>query len=214
MIIVFLGPPGSGKGTQAKKLVEKYGWQQFSTGDMLRMAIANGTALGMKAKNYVERGSLVPDEVVIGLISEKIKETGAAGSIILDGFPRTVAQAEALDKMLLLQGIEVEFAVFFEIPSIELIKRLSGRRTCMKCGAMFHTEAAPAKKTGVCDYCGSQVIQREDDKPAVVEKRLKVYDEQTTPVITYYKSRGKLHIVDARQPLHGVEASLETVLHK
>jgi adenylate kinase len=197
MILVLLGPPGSGKGTQAKRLVSERGWPQLSTGDMLRGAIAKGTKLGLEAKGFMDKGSLVPDEVVIGLIRERIQHADAQKGFILDGFPRTIPQAEALDKMISAQGRKIDSAILFHIEDSELVRRLSGRRTCLKCGAMFHVESLKPKKDGVCDNCGGALAQRDDDKPEVIKKRLSVYHQQTAPVAEYYRKHADLKSVDA-----------------
>ncbi|MGK5089611.1 adenylate kinase, partial [Bdellovibrionota bacterium FG-2] len=186
MILVFLGPPGSGKGTQAKKVTGERGWPQLSTGDMLRSAIVDGTKLGLEAKSFMDNGALVPDSVVIGLIAERILRADCKLGFILDGFPRTIPQAEALDRMLAEQSRRVNFTVLFDIPDSELVSRLSGRRTCLKCGAMYHVVAAASRVEGVCDVCGAGLTQRDDDKEGVILKRLSVYHAQTAPVAGYY----------------------------
>lgn len=212
MILVLLGPPGSGKGTQAKTLVAKYHWPQLSTGDMLRAAIAEGTKLGLEAKSFMDRGNLVPDEVVIGLIAARSQVGDCKKGFILDGFPRTIPQAEALDEMLKKQGRAVDRAVLFEIPDEELVRRLSGRRTCLSCGSMFHVDTMKPKKDGICDKCGSPLVQRDDDKPEVILKRLAVYHQQTAPLAKYYQSAGKLKKIDATQTPEKVSESLEKAL--
>jgi adenylate kinase len=212
MILVLLGPPGSGKGTQAKKLVAEKGWPQLSTGDMLRAAISAGTELGRQAKSFMDRGALVPDEVVIGLIAEQSKSTDAKAGFILDGFPRTIPQAEALDKMLGERGWKVDRAVLFHIPDSELLKRLTGRRTCAKCGSMFHVETAPSKQANVCDNCGSSLIQRDDDKPEVIQKRLSVYHQQTAPLVDYYRKQEKLRELDATRNPEAVSQALHRII--
>ncbi len=208
MILVLLGPPGSGKGTQAKKLTTKKGWPQLSTGDMLRAAIGKKTQLGLEAKNFMDQGALVPDAVVIGLISERIQNADCKGGFILDGFPRTIPQAEALDEMLEQHKRKVDRAVLFEIPDSELLNRLSGRRTCSKCGSMYHVVTTVPKKKGICDQCGSALIQRDDDHVEVIQKRLAVYHKQTAPLVTYYKKQGKLKSIDALMPATEVTVSL------
>ncbi len=208
MILVLLGPPGSGKGTQAKRLTAEKGWPQLSTGDMLRSAIAQGTQLGLEAKSYMDKGALVPDEVVIGLIRERMNASDAKGGFILDGFPRTIPQAEALDGMLASQGRQVDGAVLFEIPDSELVRRLSGRRTCSKCGTMFHIETSKPKKEGICDVCGGTLIQRDDDQPQVIQNRLSVYHQQTAPVADYYRNQNKLHQITATESPEQVSRSL------
>jgi adenylate kinase len=213
MIVVLLGPPGSGKGTQAKKLVSDRGWPQLSTGDMLRSAISQGTRLGVEAKAFMDKGSLVPDAVVIGMIAERTSQPDCKSGFILDGFPRTIPQAEALDKMLTDNGRAVDRAVLFEIPDEELVRRLSGRRTCLKCGAMFHIENLKPKKDGVCDTCGGGLVQRDDDKAEVIQKRLSVYHQQTAPVALYYQGKSKLRKLDARsRPAEVTQALNQAIL--
>jgi adenylate kinase len=212
MIVVLLGPPGSGKGTQAKKLVADRHWPQLSTGDMFRSAIANGTRLGLEAKGYMDRGALVPDSVVIGLIEERIKQADCKVGFILDGFPRTIPQAEALDSMLTKAGREVGRAVLFKIPDPVLVQRLSGRRICPKDGLMYHIQTMRPKKDGICDDCGSELIHRDDDRPEVISKRLEVYHVQTEPVASYYLNRGKLHHLDATQSPPDVSTALNQAL--
>lgn len=197
MIIVLLGPPGSGKGTQAKQLISEKGWPQLSTGDMLRSAIASGSKLGLEAKSFMDSGALVSDSVVISLIAERIGAADCKQGFILDGFPRTTPQAQALDQMLATKKWAVDMAVLFDVSDATLVQRLGGRRTCIKCGAMYHTEAAKPKKEGICNACGVALIQRDDDKPEVIKNRLKVYHQQTSPLIEFYKNQGKLHALDA-----------------
>lgn len=213
MIIVLLGPPGSGKGTQAKRLVAERGWPQLSTGDMLRAGIQKGTQLGLEAKTYMERGSLVPDSVVVGLIQERIQASDCANGFILDGFPRTIPQAESLDDMLAALGKKVDSAVLFEIPDEELVSRLSGRRTCLKCGAMYHVVSAQPKRAGVCDHCGAtDLVQRDDDHVEVIRKRLAVYHSQTAPVAEFYARVKKLQKIDASLSFDEVTKALTRVL--
>jgi adenylate kinase len=212
MILVLLGPPGSGKGTQAKRFAAARGWPQLSTGDMLRSAIAAGTQLGLEAKSYMDKGALVPDAVVIGLIGERVQMPDCANGVILDGFPRTIPQAEALDRLLQAQGKAVGRAVLFEIPDELLVSRLSGRRTCTKCGSMFHVESARPKQDGVCDSCGSALVQRDDDRPEVIRKRLEVYHKQTAPLADFYHAQGKLRSIDANRSPEEVERQLSGTL--
>jgi adenylate kinase len=212
MILVLLGPPGSGKGTQAKKLVTQHQWPQLSTGDMLRSAIAKGTQLGLEAKAFMDKGSLVPDSVVIGLIAERSQAPECKAGFILDGFPRTIPQAQALDEMLKAKGRAVDRAVLFEIPDSELVRRLSGRRTCLKDGSMYHVETLQPKAAGVCDICGSALVQRDDDKAEVIQKRLAVYHLQTAPVAQYYQSADKLKKLDATQSPEAVSKALDQVV--
>ncbi|MDR3606587.1 MAG: adenylate kinase [Oligoflexia bacterium] len=212
MICIFLGPPGSGKGTQAKKLMDKRGWPQLSTGDMLRSAISKGTQLGVAAKGFMDRGALVPDDVVIGLIAERIQAADCSKGFILDGFPRTIPQAEALDRMLGEAGRKVDWAVLFEIPDADLVRRLSGRRTCLNCGAMYHVDTLRPQKADVCDKCASKLVQRDDDRPEVIQKRLAVYHSQTAPLADYYRNQGKLKLLDATQGFDAVTEAVEKAL--
>jgi len=192
MRLVLLGPPGSGKGTQAQKLVERYQIPQISTGDLFRSAVKNETELGKKAKEYMERGELVPDEIVVGMVEERLKEDDCQKGFILDGFPRTIAQAQALDKLLEKKGEKLDAVIEISVPDEEVIKRLSGRRTCSKCGAMYHIEFNPPKVEGKCDKCGGDLYQRDDDKEEVIKSRLKVYHSQTAPLVEYYEKKGLL----------------------
>ena len=197
MNLVFLGPPGSGKGTQAKKLSSTYKWPQLSTGDMLRAAISNRTPIGIEAERYMQHGQLVPDELVIGIIQDRIRQQDCSAGFILDGFPRTVPQAQALDRMLSDLNRSVDSALLFDIKDEVLVGRLTGRRTCLKCGAMYHVQTLPPKKAGVCDNCSSQLVQREDDNENVIRKRLQIYHEMTAPVAQYYSKNAKLKTLDA-----------------
>ncbi len=192
MRLILLGPPGAGKGTQAKRLVEKYGIPQISTGDMLRAALKAGTQLGKEAKTYMDAGKLVPDQVVIGLIEERIKEADCKNGFMLDGFPRTVAQADALQGVMDKAGLKLDHVISIDVANEELVGRLTGRRTCRSCGAGFHVLFDPPKKEGVCDKCGGELYQRDDDSEATIRNRLKVYADQTEPLIAYYKNAGLL----------------------
>lgn len=212
MILIFLGPPGSGKGTQAKRLTTEKKWPQLSTGDMLRANIAQGTKLGMEAKKLMDQGSLVPDHVVVGMIEERIQNADCASGFILDGFPRTIPQAESLDQMLEAKGKKVDRVVEFKMDDEELVGRLSGRRTCSKCGTMFHVTSQPSKKEGVCDKCGSPLIQRDDDKIEVITKRLGVYHQQTAPLVSFYGKQGKLKSLDASLSVDIVTNQLSQIL--
>ncbi len=196
MNIVFLGPPGAGKGTQAKKIAEKYGIPQISTGDMFREHLSKGTELGQKAKEYMDKGQLVPDEIVLGMVEERLKQPDCDKGFILDGFPRTVPQAEALDKLLEKMGKKIDYAICIDVPDEELVKRLTGRRTCKKCGMMYHVIFKPPKEEGKCDVCGGELYQRADDNEETVRNRLKVYHEQTEPIIQFYEKKGVLHRID------------------
>ncbi len=195
MRIVLLGAPGAGKGTQAKKLIEKYGIPQISTGDLLRAAVAAGTPLGKEAKSYMDKGELVPDSVVLGMVEERLKQDDCKKGYILDGFPRNTAQAEALDKMLASLNMPLTAAVSVDVPFEDLMKRLTGRRTCKACGQMYNVYFSAPKKEGVCDKCGGELFQRDDDKEATIKKRLEVYTAQTEPLMGYYKSKGILKSV-------------------
>ncbi len=196
MNIVFLGPPGAGKGTQAKKIAEKYGIPQISTGDMFREHLSKGTELGQKAKEYMDKGQLVPDEIVLGMVEERLKQPDCEKGFILDGFPRTVPQAEALDKLLEKMGKKIDYAICIDVPDDELVKRLTGRRTCKNCGMMYHVIFKPPKEEGKCDVCGGELYQRADDNEETVRNRLKVYHEQTEPIIQFYEKKGVLHRID------------------
>ena len=195
MRIVLLGAPGAGKGTQAKKLIEKYGIPQISTGDLLRAAVSAGTPLGKEAKSYMDKGELVPDSVVLGMVEERLKQDDCKKGYILDGFPRNTAQAEALDKMLSSLNMSLTAAVSVDVPFDDLMKRLTGRRTCKACGQMYNIYFSAPKKEGVCDKCSGELFQRDDDKEATIKKRLEVYSAQTEPLIGYYKSKGILKSV-------------------
>jgi adenylate kinase len=194
--LVLLGPPGSGKGTQGERLQEDFRLPYYATGDILRAAVRDETELGRKAKEYMDRGDLVPDEVIIGVISERVASPEAADGFILDGFPRTNPQAEALDAELERLGRELSAALLFDVPDEEVVRRLSGRRTCVKAGHVFHVEFDPPKNEDVCDVDGSRLVVRDDDKPEVVRHRLEQYHSKTEPVAGYYEERGVLRRVD------------------
>ena len=199
--LILLGPPGSGKGTQGERLTEDFRLPYYSTGDILRAAVREGTELGREAKEYMERGDLVPDDVIVGVIGERIGEHEAADGFILDGFPRTVPQAEALDAKMGELGRGLTAAVLIDVGDDEVVRRLSGRRTCVKNGHVFHVDFDPPKNEDVCDVCGARLEIREDDKPEVVRHRLEQYHSKTEPVISYYEGRGLLRRVDgARSP--------------
>ncbi|MDI6728321.1 MAG: adenylate kinase [Thermodesulfovibrionales bacterium] len=195
MRLVLLGAPGAGKGTQAKILVEKYGIPQISTGDLLRAAVAAGTALGKEAKSYMDKGELVPDSVVLGMVEERLKQDDCKKGYILDGFPRNTKQAEALDKMLSSLNMSLTAALSVDVPFEDLMKRLTGRRTCKACGQMYNVYFNPPKKEGICDKCGGELFQRDDDKEETIKKRLEVYNAQTAPLIDYYGKKGILKSV-------------------
>ena len=196
MRIVLLGPPGVGKGTQAVKLTDKYNVPHISTGDALREAVRKGTEIGLNAKSYMDQGALVPDDVVIGIIRERLAQPDCRRGFILDGFPRTVGQAKALDDMLERMGLDLDAVLYIEAPDQVIIERLSGRRTCRRCGRVYHLIYMPPKKEGICDVCGGELYQRDDDKPEAIVERIRVYKEQTAPLVDYYEGRGKLIRVD------------------
>ncbi len=212
MNLILLGPPGAGKGTQAKMLVETYGIPQISTGDMLREAVKNQTQLGLEAKKYMDAGQLVPDEVVIGLVKERLGRDDCAQGFMLDGFPRTVPQAEALDKVLAEMDKAIDHVISIEVPNEELLKRLTGRRTCRNCGQGYHVVFDPPKKDGVCDKCGGELYQRDDDNEATVANRLKVYEESTKPLIDYYQAKGLLRPIDGVGAIKEIFERIKAVL--
>lgn len=196
MRIVLLGPPGAGKGTQAKLMRERTGMAHISTGDLLRKAVASQTELGRAAKGFMDRGELVPDHLVIGMIDHRLQAEGDAPRFMLDGFPRTVGQAEALEKMLAAGQVPMDHVVSLSVPREELVRRLSGRRTCRQCGAMFHVAFDPPRQADVCDRCGGALYQREDDREETIRARLDVYDRSTAPLAAFYRSRGLLREID------------------
>lgn len=196
MNLILLGPPGAGKGTQAQKLVEKLGVPQISTGDLLRAAVREGTSLGQQAKAYMDRGELVPDSIVVGMLAERMQAGDCANGFILDGFPRAVSQGEALEEMLSNTGRSIDHVVSIEVPEEELVRRLTGRRSCPKCGAMFHVVFNPPAKEGVCDNCGAELVTRADDNEETIRNRIGVYREQTEPLKAFYREKGLLRTVD------------------
>ncbi len=212
MIAIFLGAPGSGKGTQAKRLMQSHGFPQLSTGDMLRASIQQGTKLGIEAKTFMDKGSLVPDHVVIGMIAERIQNPDCSKGFILDGFPRTVPQADALKKMLLDRKLNISAAVLFDIDESVLLDRMTGRRVCKNCGEMFHITFSPPPN-GKCSKCGSsEIIQRDDDKAEVIKKRMEVYRQQTFPVAAFYEKDGFLKKIDASRAPEKVFGDLKIAL--
>lgn len=212
MRLVFLGAPGVGKGTQADKVATQHGVRKISTGDLLREAVRNRTSLGLEAKAYMDQGRLVPDSVVIGLVREKLTDPSYAKGFILDGFPRTVPQAEELGKVLVEQGIGLNRVINFQVSRAEIVKRLSGRRSCPKCQATYHVEFAPPKEAGVCDRCKDTLVQRSDDQREAIETRLKVYEEQTAPLIGFYEKQNILSHLESEGPVESVYQSLSKVL--
>jgi len=209
MNLILLGGPGAGKGTQAKKLIDKFQIPQISTGDILRAAVKEGTEMGRKAKEYMDAGKLVPDEVVIGIIKDRLAQPDAKKGFILDGFPRTVPQAEALDKVLVDLGSKIDHVVSIEVDEEALVTRLTGRRTCKSadCGQMYHVKFTPPAKEGVCDRCGGELYQRDDDNEATVRNRLATYNQATAPLIDYYQAKGLL------RPIKG-EGSIDDIFNK
>ena len=212
MKIIMLGAPGAGKGTQAKKIAEVCKIPHISTGDIFRANIKNGTELGNKAKTYMEQGLLVPDELVCDLVVDRVKQDDCANGYVLDGFPRTIPQAESLDGALKAMGQKVDYAVNVEVPDENIIRRMGGRRACLACGATYHVENIPPKKEGICDVCGAELVLRDDDKPETVKKRLNVYHEQTQPLIDYYTNAGVLVEVDGTLAMDDVFAAICKVL--
>ena len=199
MRAVLLGPPGAGKGTQAVRLVEKYGVPQISTGDIFRKNIKEGTELGKKAQEYMNAGGLVPDELVVDLVKDRLMQDDCANGYLLDGFPRTIAQAEQLDEFLKEQGTKLDAVINFEVGYDTLMERLTGRRLCKVCGASYHIKNFPPKTDGVCDKCGGELIQRDDDTEETARKRIEVYEESTAPLIEYYTKSGDLKNFDAEK---------------
>jgi adenylate kinase len=210
--LILLGPPGSGKGTQGERLQADFRLPYYATGDILRAAVRDGTDLGREAKEYMDRGDLVPDEVIIGVIAERIESPEAADGFILDGFPRTTAQAEALDEAMDRLGRELTAAILIEVSHEEVVRRLSGRRTCVKGGHIFHVDFDPPRKEGVCDICGGQLVVRDDDKPDVVRHRLEQYHSKTEPLFSYYEEKGILRRVDGDHPPEEVSDRIRALL--
>ena len=212
MKIIMLGAPGAGKGTQAKKIAEKYAIPHISTGDIFRANIKNGTELGQKAKGYMDQGLLVPDELVVDLVADRVKQGDCKNGYVLDGFPRTIPQAEALDHALAEMGEKMDYAINVEVPDENIVNRMSGRRACVDCGATYHIVDAPTKEDGVCDNCGGSLILRDDDKPETVKKRLGVYHDQTQPLIDYYTNAGILKEVDGTIEIEDVFGEIVKIL--
>lgn len=212
MKIIMLGAPGAGKGTQAKKIAEKYQIPHVSTGDIFRSNIKEGTQLGRKAKEYMDQGALVPDELTIGMLMDRIQQEDCKNGYVLDGFPRTIPQAESLQKAITEMGQKIDFAINVDVPDENIINRMSGRRACISCGATYHIVYNPSKIAGICDVCGSELVLRDDDKPETVKKRLAVYHDQTRPLIDYYKEAGVLVNVDGTQELNKVFSDITDIL--
>lgn len=212
MKIIMLGAPGAGKGTQAKKIAEKYQIPHISTGDIFRANIKGGTELGMKAKTFMDQGMLVPDEITIGMLMDRIGQEDCINGYVLDGFPRTIPQAESLTKVLAERGEKVDYAINVDVPDENIINRMSGRRACLGCGATYHITFNPPVKEGICDTCGQELVLRDDDKPETVKKRLDVYHQQTQPLIDYYKNAEVLAEVDGTQPMDAVFQGIVEIL--
>ena len=212
MKIIMLGAPGAGKGTQAKMLAEKYGIPHVSTGDIFRTNIKNQTELGMEAKKYIDQGLLVPDELTVKILLDRVAKDDCKNGYVLDGFPRTIPQAEVLDKAVSELNESIDFAINVDVKDENIIRRMSGRRACLKCGATYHIEHIPPKQEGICDTCGSELVLRDDDKPETVKKRLEVYHEQTQPLIDYYNKKGILREVDGSQDMKDVFNAIVSIL--
>lgn len=212
MKIIMLGAPGAGKGTQAKQIAKEYGIPHISTGDIFRANIKEGTELGKKAQEYMDQGLLVPDELVCDLVVDRIQKDDCEKGFILDGFPRTIPQADALDQALAKHGEAIEYAIDVEVPDENIIRRMAGRRCCKDCGAIFHVEYNPPKKEDCCDVCGGELVLRDDDKEETVKKRLEVYHDQTAPLIDHYKTAGSLYEVDGTQDIDIVFKEIKSIL--
>jgi len=208
----MLGAPGAGKGTQAKMIAEKFGIPHISTGDIFRANISSGTELGMEAKKYMDQGLLVPDELTVKILLDRVAAKDCEDGYVLDGFPRNIPQAQVLDEALEARNEKIDYAVDVEVPDDHIVKRMSGRRACLKCGATYHIEHIPPKKEGICDDCGSELVLREDDRPETVLNRLKVYHEQTQPLIRYYRERGIMRKVDGTQEMQDVFHAIVDIL--
>ena len=212
MKIIMLGAPGAGKGTQAKMIADKYGVPHISTGDIFRANIKNGTELGMEAKKYMDQGLLVPDALTVRILLDRVAQDDCKNGYVLDGFPRTIPQAEVLDSELTKLGDHIDYAINVDVPDENIVKRMSGRRACLTCGATYHIEHVPPKKEGICDVCGSELVLRDDDKPETVKNRLNVYHEQTQPLIDFYTEKGVLKTVDGTVPMEEVFAAITAIL--
>ncbi|WP_029233637.1 adenylate kinase [Butyrivibrio sp. VCB2006] len=213
MKIIMLGAPGAGKGTQAQMIADKYNIPHISTGDIFRANIKNGTELGKKAKEYMDKGLLVPDELTVQLLLDRVANEDCKNGYVLDGFPRTIPQADVLDAELTKLGDKVDYAVNVDVPDENIVRRMSGRRACLKCGATYHVEHIPPKVEGICDKCGSELVLREDDKPETVQNRLSVYHEQTQPLIEYYDKKNILKTVDGTKDMQEVFSDIVNILN-
>lgn len=212
MKIIMLGAPGAGKGTQAKQIAGKYQIPHISTGDIFRANIKEGTALGAKAKTFMDQGLLVPDELVVELVADRIVKDDCKRGFVLDGFPRTIPQAKALDEALAKMSGKMDYAIDVDVPDENIVRRMGGRRACLNCGATYHVVSIPTKVEGICDNCGNPVVLRDDDQPETVQKRLSVYHEQTQPLIDYYSGQGILKTVDGTRPMEDVFAEIVEIL--
>ncbi len=212
MKIIILGAPGAGKGTQARIISEKFGIPNISTGDIFRANIKNGTQLGMEAKKYMDQGLLVPDELTVKILLDRVGQEDCKNGYILDGFPRNIPQAQVLDKALEERKEKLDYAINVDVPDENIIKRMSGRRACMGCGATYHIEHIPPKAEGICDTCGQELVLRDDDKPKTVKNRLDVYHEQTQPLIEFYEAKGILNTVDGTKDMKDVSAAIAAIL--
>lgn len=212
MKIIMLGAPGAGKGTQAKLIADTYGLPHVSTGDIFRMNIKNGTQLGMEAKTYMDQGLLVPDELTVRILLDRVGQDDCKNGYVLDGFPRTIPQAEVLEDALTKLGDQIDFAINVEVPDENIIRRMGGRRACLSCGATYHIEHVPPKKEGICDVCGQELVLRDDDKLETVKNRLRVYQEQTQPLIDFYTKKGVLRTVDGTQDMQDVFSAIKEIL--
>jgi len=210
--IVLLGPPGSGKGTQASTLQKRSGIPHIASGDLLRANVRDATELGERAKPYMNRGELVPDDLILDMMERRLAESDAQQGYVLDGFPRTVAQAEALAQRLQSLGRELDAVIYLEVPEREILRRLTGRRTCPSCNAVYHIDTMPPKQEGICDACNTELIQRDDEKPDVIRKRLEVYDEQTQPLLDWYQERGLLNKIDGTIGVDNVMTEIERIV--
>ena len=212
MNLILLGPPGAGKGTQAKMLIKKFGIPQISTGDILRSAVKEQTPMGLKAKQFMDAGALVPDDVVVGIVEERILQVDCNKGYILDGFPRTVAQADSLAQNLLKNGSSIDHVLSLTVDGDELLTRITGRRTCKNCGAGYHTLYDPPLTVGLCNECGGELYQREDDKEETIRRRLEVYEEQTSPLISYYRDKSLLRTVDGMGDMDEIQNNLVQII--
>lgn len=212
MKIIMLGAPGAGKGTQAKLIAEKYQVPHISTGDIFRANIKNGTELGMEAKKYMDQGLLVPDELTVKILLDRVAQDDCKNGYVLDGFPRTIPQAKVLEDALEKLGEKIDYAIDVDVPDENIVRRMSGRRACLKCGATYHIEHVPPKAEGICDACGSELVLRDDDKPETVQNRLKVYHDQTQPLIDFYTEKGVLKTVDGTVDMKDVFQAITDIL--